>query len=50
MIQYGPMSSESMLEWSQQGYFVESPDFGPVLVRKIPSEEFVNISTVDFTQ
>jgi len=47
---YGPMSSESMFEWSQQGYFEESPDFGPVLVRKIPSEEFVSISTVDFTQ
>jgi len=47
---YGPMSSESMIEWSQQGYFVENPDFGPVLVRKVPSEEFVNISTVDFTQ
>jgi hypothetical protein len=47
---YGPMSSASMLEWSQQGYFVENPDYGPVLVRKVPEEEFVNISTVDFTQ
>jgi len=47
---YGPMPSESMIEWSQQGYFVETPEFGPVMVRKVPSEEFVKIDTVDFTQ
>jgi len=49
-IVYGPMSNESMLEWLQQGYFVDSPEFGPVLVRKVPTEEFVDISSVDFTQ
>jgi len=47
---YGPMSGESMLEWSQQGYFVDSPEYGPVLVRKVPSEDFISISSVDFTQ
>jgi hypothetical protein len=46
---YGPMSAESMLKWSLQGYFAEHQDFGPVLVRKLPSEGFVNISTVDFS-
>jgi len=47
---YGPMSGESMLEWSQQGYFVDSPEYGPVLVRKVPSEDFISISSIDFTE